>query len=264
MSGRADPQDPAETYERVFVPALFGPWAEVTAAVADLSPGHRVLDLACGTGILARTIHESLDGRAGRIVGLDANEGMLAAAARRNPRIEWTHGPAERLPFADGAFDRVVSQFGWMFFEDRVAALHECWRVLARDGRLVVAVWDSIESSPGYVALVDLVLRTLGNAAAEALRVPFCLGQPGPLDALFRSAGIEAGIQTHPGTVRFSSIRDWITADVQGWISMFVPVSRSDFAGILAEAERELSAFTDEQGAVAFPIQAHLVVADRA
>jgi SAM-dependent methyltransferase len=130
----------AEVYEEFFVPALFREWAIRVADAADIQPGWRVLDVACGTGILARTIAERL-GAKGSVVGLDLNEGMLQVAKRKAPAIEWRQGRAESLPFEAHSFDATVSQFGLMFFEDRRAALQEMARVLKPGGHLAVAVW---------------------------------------------------------------------------------------------------------------------------
>src|SRR5262245_51467780 len=115
-------QDAAEVYEAFFVPALFGAWAPRVADAAQLAAGQKVLDVACGTGVLAReAARRVLPG--GAVTGLDRNDGMLAVARRAAPDIDWRLGKAEALPLADGAMDSVVSQFGLMFFEDRRAAL---------------------------------------------------------------------------------------------------------------------------------------------
>ncbi len=255
--------DPATVYEEVFVPALFGQWAEVVAETAGVEPGHRVLDVACGTGVLARAAHERGRGRA-EVVGLDLSEAMLAVAARRNAEIEWRQGNAESLPFADGSFDRVVSQFGLMFFERPEAALREMWRVLRPGGKLVVAVWDSVESSPGYVEFIALLERTLGRPAADALRLPFRLGDRAAISRLFADAGLaEVEIETHAGKVRFPTIRDWVTADVKGWLALFLPIGDAEFERVLAEAERTLRGFTLPGGAVEFDIPAHLAKVER-
>nr|HMQ56640.1 methyltransferase domain-containing protein [Anaerolineae bacterium] len=119
----------AEVYEAFFVPALFQPWTSRVADAAKIQAGQRVLDVACGTGILARTIAERV-GPTGSVVGLDINKGMLAVAQQQAPGIEWRHGLAEALPFDDDSFDAVVSQFALMFFENKDAALSEMVRVL--------------------------------------------------------------------------------------------------------------------------------------
>ena len=112
----------AEAYEARFVPALFAEWAPHLVELAGVAPGQAVLDVACGTGIVARTAADTLEG-AGRVVGLDLNEAMLAVARRVRPDIEWRQGDAASLPFPDGSFDTVLCQMALMFFPDRARAL---------------------------------------------------------------------------------------------------------------------------------------------
>ncbi len=119
----------AEIYEEFYLPALFLEWAPRMAAAAGVGPNQRVLDVACGTGVLARALAERVKPR-GAVTGLDINEGMLAVARRKAPEIDWRHGAAEALPFADGSFDVVVSQFALMFFQDRAKAIGEMLRAL--------------------------------------------------------------------------------------------------------------------------------------
>jgi ubiquinone/menaquinone biosynthesis C-methylase UbiE len=98
----------AEVYEEFFVPALFEEWTDRVAEAARVGPGARVLDVACGTGVLARKVAGRV-GSTGSVVGLDVNDGMLAVARRAAPGIEWRQGRAEALPFGDASFDAVVS-----------------------------------------------------------------------------------------------------------------------------------------------------------
>ncbi len=175
----------ADVYEEFFVPALFAPWSAPVAEAAGIAPGQEVLDVACGTGVLAREAAKRVQ-PGGTVTGLDRNDGMLAVARRKAPGIDWRHGLAEQLPFEDGRFDAVVSQFGLMFFEDRARALAEMWRVLKPGGRLAVAVWDSLERTPGYAAMTALLHELFGEQIAEALRAPYCLGDPRALAALRR------------------------------------------------------------------------------
>jgi SAM-dependent methyltransferase len=250
----------AEVYEEFFVPALFREWAPRVADAARLAPGERVLDVACGTGVLARQAAKRV-APGGSVTGLDRNEGMLAVAGREAPGIEWRSGRAEALPFADGMFDAVVSQFGLMFFEDRVAALREMWRVLRPGGRLVVAVWNALDHSPGYAAMVALLRRLFGDRVADELRAPFVLGDPGDLRGLFAQAGIAAvEVHTLDGTARFPSIEAWIRTDVKGW-TLADLIDEAQYRTLLRGAERELDAYKGRDGTVAFGCPAHVVTA---
>jgi ubiquinone/menaquinone biosynthesis C-methylase UbiE len=125
--------DAAEVYEACFVPAIFGAWAGRVADAAEVTTGDKVLDVGCGTGVLAREALRRV-GPEGRVTGLDLNEGMLAVAARTEPKIAWREGHATALPFEDASFDVVASQFALMYFPDRAAALRDMWRTLAPGG----------------------------------------------------------------------------------------------------------------------------------
>src|SRR5688500_17922473 len=112
----------ADVYERLFVPAEFQEWAPRVIEAARVRQGQRVLDVACGTGVLAREA-AGVAGSGGHVAGVDLDGGMLIVAARVAPWIDWREASAESLPFADASFDAVVSQFWLMFFPDRRAAL---------------------------------------------------------------------------------------------------------------------------------------------
>jgi ubiquinone/menaquinone biosynthesis C-methylase UbiE len=252
----------AEVYEEFFVPALFSEWAPRVADAARLEPGQKVLDVACGTGVLAREVAPRV-APGGSVVGLDRNEGMLAVARRVAPAVEWRPGMAEALPFPDRAFDAVVSQFGLMFFEDRVAALREMWRVLRPGGRLAVAVWDVLDHSPGYAAMVRLLRRLFGDRVADQLRAPFALGDPEALRSLFAEAGIPGvAIRTSDGTARFPSLEAWVRTDVKGW-TLADLIDDVQYRTLLREAEGELGPYVGRDGAVAFRSPAHIATATK-
>jgi SAM-dependent methyltransferase len=249
--------DAASAYEHFFVPALFGGWAASVVDAARLRPGQRVLDVACGTGVLAREAAK----RAASVAGLDPDPGMLAVAARLAPGIEWRQGIAESLPWPDQSFDAVLSQFGLMFFTDRDRALREMRRVLAPGGRMAVAVWDSLENTPAYAAEVALLERIAGVPAADALRAPFVLGNPAELMALFAGAGVASvSIATHRGTARFPDVRSMLEADLRGWLPiMGVVLSEAQIGQILEAGEQVLAPYVTHEGAVVFEISAHIV-----
>jgi SAM-dependent methyltransferase len=255
-------RDAADVYEEFFVPALFLEWAAPVSDAGAISSGLTVLDVACGTGVLAR---EAM-GRVrpgGAVVGLDRNEGMLAVARRTSPGIEWKQGEAESLPFADERFDVVVSQFGLMFFDDRVTALKEMWRVLRPGGRLAVTVWDALDRTPGYAAMTALLQRLFGEKIADALRAPFILGDPEALLSLFTEAGIpNAQIETRDGTARFPSIQSWVHTDVKGW-TLADLIDDAQYDTLQRVAPVELESFVQENGTVEFRSPAHIVTATK-
>lgn len=253
----------ANAYESLFVPALFGQWASKVADAAHLRPGERLLDVACGTGILAREIASRI-GPVGRVAGVDPNPGMIAVARRLAPAIEWREGVAESLPFPDGSFDAVVSQFGLMFFTDRRRALGEMLRVLVpRVGRLAVAAWASLDDMPAYATEVALLDRMAGRQAADALRAPFVLGNPEDLATLFSDAGVTSTeIRTHHGTARFPGIRSMVEADLRGWLPLMgVVLGEEQIGRILQDAEQALSSYVTADGRAEFPVAAHLATA---
>jgi len=249
----------AEVYDEFFVPALFGEWAPRMADAAHLAPGEAVLDVACGTGVLAREAQARV-APGGTVHGLDRNPDMLAVAGLREPAVHWRSGLAEALPFEDRRFDVVTCQFGLMFFEDRQTALAEMWRVLRPGGRLLVAVWDALERTPGYAAMVELLRRLFGEEIADELRAPFVLGDPAELRALFAGAGTATPeIHTPVGTARFSSIEDWVHTDVKGW-TLADRIDDTQYALLQAEATTALGRFCQADGTVVFDSPAHIVV----
>jgi len=250
----------ARAYEALFVPALLGQFAPKVADAARVGEGERVLDVACGTGVLAREVLSRV-GPSGRVAGVDANAGMIAVAKEIAPEVQLHQGKAESLPFPDESFDAVVSQFGLMFFTDRAQAIQEMLRVLNASGRLAVAVWDVFENIPAYAAEVELLQRTAGQQAADALRAPFVLGDRDELSRMFSEAGARSvEVTTHSGTALFPSIRTLVEADLRGWLPvMGVNLPEEQISQILHEAETALSSHATSDGQVRFDVSAHIV-----
>jgi len=254
----------AASYQEGLVPALTREWAPRVVEAAGIRRGDRVLDVACGTGVLSQAAVEAV-GPAGGVTGLDVDPGMLAVAARVVPGVSWHRGVAEALPFPDAAFDAVVSQFGLMFFPDRARALREMWRVLRPGGRMAVAVWASLDDTPAYADEVALVERLAGPGAADVLRSPFVLGDRARFESAFTAAGIALeSLTTVPGTGWFPSIHAMLDADLTGWLPvMGIQLDRRIVERILTDAESVLRPYLTPDGTVRFASPAHIAVATR-
>src|SRR5262245_40396331 len=126
-----------EFYDEHLGPVIFAPYAEDLAKrVARRVKSGRLLEIACGTGVLTRRLDAALK-KAVEIVATDLNADMVARARSKAPaskRIEWRTADAASLPFPDGSFDAVVCQFGLMFVPDKAAAFREARRVLREGG----------------------------------------------------------------------------------------------------------------------------------
>ncbi len=259
----SEPVNPAEVYERQFVPALFRHWGPVVAEAAALGEGDRVLDVACGTGALTLAAAERVL-PSGEVVGVDPNEGMLEVARGHDAAIEWRAGQAESLPFVDGRFDAVVSQFGFMFFEDKPRALAEMLRVLRPGGRLAMAVFNAIDHSPAYAVLAELLYRRFGNAAADAIRAPFISGDPDHLRALCAQAELpEVAITRHEGRVHFASPRDLVRTERACIWTLGGILDEHQFEQLERDIEESFAPFRDPSGALTFDLPALVLTTEK-
>lgn len=255
----------ARFYEDQLVPAMFGQYAPRLVAAAGIRAGHRVLDVACGTGVASREAG-TVTGPDSPPTGVDISPGMLAVAAESCAAIDWRLGDAMDLPFADAVFDRVVCQFGLMFFADPVGALREMLRVLKPDGRLAVAVWNSISEAPGSTEMSAILERMAGSRAAEALSLPYRLGDTAELERLVSAAGIgNFEIETHAGEVRFPTVDLLIDAEIRGWLPiMGVQLDEALIEAVADECVRRFQPWIDPvNGALRTPTSAHILAGDR-
>jgi ubiquinone/menaquinone biosynthesis C-methylase UbiE len=207
----------AELYERYLVPAITALWAADLVERAAPNPGEWVLDIACGTGIVAR-LAAGRSG-AGHVVGLDLNPGMLAvarsASAGDPPPIAWREGSALDLPFPDGSFDVVLCQLGLQFFPDRPVALKEMFRVLAPGGRMALSVYSAIERTPVALALAEALDQYLGAGASAVKRSEHALADPDELHRLVVQAGFcDVTLQRVTQTIRFTSPREYVRLQI--------------------------------------------------
>jgi ubiquinone/menaquinone biosynthesis C-methylase UbiE len=190
--------DAAERYERWAVPFVVGPWVPGLLDLAELPAGERVLDVATGTGVVARLAARRV-APGGSVTGLDLNEGMLEVARRLalppGLTVDWRQGSALALPFSDGAFDVVLCQQGLQFFPDRLKALQEMRRVLASVGRVAFSVWTG--ASPYFVAQREGLARHVSTEAATSIAAAFSLGDADELRALLETAGFRNVVIHH-------------------------------------------------------------------
>lgn len=200
-----------ENYERFFVPAISAPLGTDLMDIAALRPGERVLDVACGTGVVARFAAERV-GATGTVAGLDLNPGMLAVARSVTPpdmAIDWHEASAEAMPLSDESFDVVLCQFGFQFFPDKPAALREMRRVLAPDGRLVINVPGPIPRT--FVILGEALARHINPELAGFVHRVFSLDDTGELQHLISGAGFrEVATQSNTKTLRLPAPEEFL------------------------------------------------------
>jgi ubiquinone/menaquinone biosynthesis C-methylase UbiE len=187
------PTNPAEVYEQYLGQTIAEPFARALTERAAPRHGERVLDLACGTGAVARQV-APLVGAEGKVLGIDISAAMLSVA-RSLPvpdgaPIEWLEGDATALKLADRVFDLVLCQQGLQFFSDRRAALLEMRRVLDMGGRLALSVWQGLDHHPVYEALFLAVAHRLALQLSD-LDVSFSLGRAEDLRELVINAGFQ-------------------------------------------------------------------------
>lgn len=224
---------PAASYEAFQVRYLFGPWSLDLIERARPQPGERVLDLACGTGAVAREVLKRI-APSGTLVGVDINPDMLRVASEvidaREPLVRWLQASAESLPLPDASFDVALCQQGLQFFPDKHGALREVRRVLKPGGRLALSVWRALEHNPVQHALSRAADGKLGKAMAIA----FGSGENGSLERVLEDAGFQE--------VRVVSVERVITQpDPDGYVERAVRGAAAALPELRAMTEDERS-----------------------
>lgn len=263
-------QNPAELYERYLSSTISDPWTRVLLKYAVPQPGEHALDVACGTGSVARHVAPVV-GAGGKVVAFDINPEMLAVArslsAPMGTTIEWREGDAIALALQDAAFDLVLCQQGFQFFSDRAASLREIRRVLTDGGRVVLSVWQALQHHPIYEALFEATTRHL-NAAISDVALPFSLGDAAELRSLLSDSGFER-IEVTPRSldIHLPSPERFVQLTVLGAATSIPAFAQLDTAARSAL----VAAVTGETEAVAqhyrdgdkltFPMSTHIAVA---
>jgi ubiquinone/menaquinone biosynthesis C-methylase UbiE len=256
----------AEAYERYLVPALFTPWAHDLLARVSLRPQDRILDVACGTGIVSRLAARQLD-MTGRVVGIDLNRGMLEMACQHTPPgrapVHWLQGDVEALSLANSTFDVVCCQQSVQFFADKAKALQEMRRVLVPGGRFALNVARSLPHNPYMRALADALEHHVGPHAGRSMRAPCSFGDANALRTLLHQAGFK-DIRIHIliVTIRHASLAEFIPGQlaatpVAADIAALDDTARS---ALLNEIQLTLRPYTDDDG-LAVPYEIHVATA---
>jgi ubiquinone/menaquinone biosynthesis C-methylase UbiE len=262
LSGNA-----AEAYERYLVPTLCTPWARDLIARTALQPGNRVLDIACGTGIVSRLAAARV-GIAGHVVGVDLNPGMLSVARAQktvyaSAKVEWREGDANALPCDNTTFDVVFCQQGLQFFPDKAGALRDMHRVLVPGGRLALSVWRALRYNPYTRALAEVLERHVGPDAGSGMRAPCDFGDAQALRTLLTTVGFrEISIHIVILTIRHPSPAEYIPGQLAA-----LPFARAIEALEIAALEAlhhdiltALDPYMDD-GGLAVPLEAHVALA---
>jgi len=180
------------TYDRYLGPVLFNPFADDLAERVQFTAGMRLLETACGTGIVTRRLVDRLRGR-GSIVATDLNEAMIAHARAEMPvgagLVEWQPADATKLPFPDGSFDVVVCQFGLMFFPDKAAGIREAFRVLKPGGQYLFNVWDTLARNPIARIAHETAGKFFPKDPPMFYTIPYSLHDPEPIRKMLTEAG---------------------------------------------------------------------------
>lgn len=244
----------AENYDRYFVPAIGEPVARRLLDAARPAPGERVLDVACGTGIVARLALPAV-GNEGTVAGLDANPGMIAVARSVSPPdIEWHEAPAEDIPLPDDSVDLVLCSMGLQFFADKSKALREMHRVLALGGRIA---WCTPGPTPPLFEAIDRALTNhLGPGASMFVHAVFALHDAHEARELMETAGFDdIAVDSSPVPLRVAPPADFFWQYVQ---STPLSVAAADLdetarAALEAEVVERCAPFVDGDGVVMQP-----------
>jgi ubiquinone/menaquinone biosynthesis C-methylase UbiE len=263
-SGFQVSRNAAELYERYAVPYVLGPWAPELVELAALQHGDRVLDLACGTGVVARFAAPRV-GATGQVIGMDLNAGMIAVAralpAPSGPAISWLEGSASATELPDVSIDVVLCQQGLQFFPDKPAALREMHRVLAPGGRVLLSVWKS--AGPYNIAVADALERHVDVDTATKYRANRMVPDAEYLHRLLTEAGFrDVHVRPSTMTIRLPRIEEFVlchlsASPVAAAVAALTAPQRAALAGEVGAA---LHAYADGDG-VAVPDETNLVTA---
>ncbi len=250
-------ENPAENYERFFVPAIGKPLAIDLVRRAELRPGERVLDVACGTGIVTRLAAREI-GSGGETTGLDTNRGMLQVARAAMPTdvpAEWQEAEAEKMPLDDGSFDVVFCQMGLQFMEDKAKGLEEMHRVLTDGGRAVLSLPGPIP--PLFEIFAEAMGRYIGPEPNGFVRAVFALHDIEEVRALLSDTGFRDSIvEAETKTLRLPAPRDFLWQYIHSTpLHGFVEGADEETLAVLTEDVVSQWSEHEEKGGIRFELR---------
>ena len=257
-------KEAAELYERVVARHILSPWAPLLVDAAHLAGGERVLDLACGTGVVTRIAAQRV-GPQGRVTGIDLNAGMISVArslpAPEGGPVEWLEGSALAIPLPDASMDAVLCQQALQFFPDKALSLREMHRVLDRGGRLALSVWSSAGLYNSAVG--EALARFVGEDSASRFRASRNVPGREELERLAAAAGFShVNVSVSRMNIHLPRLDRFVLEHLAGTpvaasLAAADPESRRNIG---ASVMRELQRFSDGDG-VTYPEETHVVTA---
>ena len=255
--------DGPDAYEKYIVPAFTRAWAKEIVKRACLHEGEKVLDVACGTGLVARIAADQH--RPDLIHGVDVNEVMINKAQEIEKNINWHQSDVTTLPFPDNKFDVILCQQGLQYFPDSSLALKEMNRVLAKNGRVLLSVWRPIKYSPFYESLCRILEKFVNAKAASMLSSAYNAGDPGKLKAIFAKAGFSRiNISIVVKQMRYSPFEEFVIGGIMA-TPFFKDIQRlqeSRREEMLLEIYKSNQDYIDDNG-LAAPLESYIVHAKK-
>lgn len=254
--------NPLEFPQAYFVPAPTGQWAGRLADAATITPGDRVLSIGCGTTVMAPEILDRAK-PGGEVAGLDLNEGVVVAARNQAPAPEWRRRDHPTLPFDDGHFNAVVSQFALSYVPNPSGLLGEMMRVLAPRGRLAAGEWAPLVESPVYATLAAVARERVGDPAAAVFAAPFGFSSEAALLQLCESAGIsEPRIERQSGNAAFASVNAFVEMEIKG-SPLANLIDEAGLQAVAVEAAERLGGYVAADGRLVFAIEVQVLTAQK-